>query len=268
MRALWQSLHADFVRTLESHSSRQRFDTIRRTRCALGRFSDPFALLDFLHSKDGDPDEKNAVLEALVHEAQGSGNEARHAVTLLWLGLWPGLDGLYGRLWRHFRRAPEELVSAISEQFTLAVHRADLAGIRRLAATLLLNIERDIRCGLKRAWAERNLQFDLPAPDDLDILMYRRASQSSHLGLPPGASTDDETDLICNYLARVVGGDADLIIAVLFLGEAQCEAADRLGISREAARKRYQRAIQRIRTEIEKPETACPRSPANAAFPC
>jgi RNA polymerase sigma-70 factor (ECF subfamily) len=134
----------------------------------------------------------------------------------------------------------------------MAVHRADLSAIRRLAATLLLNVERDIRCGLRRAWAEQNLQVDLPVPEDLDAVMHGRLCRSSHLGLPPGASTDDETDLIRNYLARLVGGDADLVVAVVILGEGQCEAAFRLGLSHDAARKRYQRAIQRIRIEIKK----------------
>jgi DNA-directed RNA polymerase specialized sigma24 family protein len=254
VRALWQSLHAHLLQSLEFHSARKQFGAVRQERPALKRYSDQFALLDFLHSKDGDQGEKNGILEALVNEAQDGGAGAQHAVTLLWLGLWPGLDGLYRRLWRHFRQAPDELVSAISEQFTVAVHRADLSGIRRLAATLLLNVERDIRCGLRRAWAERNLQVDLPEPDDLDALMHGRACRSSHLGLPPGASTDDETGLIRNYLARLVGVDADLVVAVVILGEGQYEAANRLGISHDAARKRYQRAIQRIRIEIEKPD--------------
>ena len=252
MRALWQSLHANLVRSIESHSARQQFSSVRQAWPALGRFSDQVGLLDFLHARDGNPGEKNAILEALVNEAQGGGAAAQHAVTLLCLGLWPGLDNLYGRLWRHFRAAPDELVSAISEQFTMAVQRADLSGIRRLAATLLLNVERDIRCGLRRAWAEQNLLADLPAPDDLDALMYRQVCRSSHLGLPSGADTDDQTDLIRNDLARLVGIDADLVVAVVILGEGQCEAAERLGISHDATRKRYQRAIQRIRIEIDK----------------
>ena len=252
MRALWQSLHANLLQSLEFHSARKQFGIVRQVRPALGRFSDQFALLDFLHCRDGDPGEKNAILEGLVNEAQGGGAGAQHAVTLLWLGLWPGLDGLYRRLWRHFRQAPEELVSAISEQFTMALHRAHLGRIRRLAATLLRNVERDIRCGLRRTWAERNLQVDLPEPDDLDALMHGRSCRSSPLGLPPGGSTDDETGVIRSYLARLVGVDADLVVAVVILGEGQREAGVRLGISHDASRKRYQRAIQRIHIEIEK----------------
>ena len=251
MRALWQSLHAKLLRSLDSVSAGKQFCTVRQDQPALQRFSDQYAVLDFLHSKDGDPDEKNAILAALVDESQGGGAGAEHAITMLWLGLWPGLDGLYRRLWRHFRQAPDELVSAISEQFTMAVHRADLSGIRRLAATLLRNVERDIRCGLRRGWAERNLQVDFPEPDDPGFFMHGRACRPSPLGLPPGVGADDETVMIRKLLVRLVGVDADLVVAVVILGEGQCEAADRLGISHDAARKRYQRAIQRIRIEIE-----------------
>lgn len=251
MRALWQSLHSTLLQSIESHSGRRQFGDVRKARPALGRFSDPIGLLDFLHSRDGDPAEKNTILEALVSEVQGGG-AAEHAVTLLWLGLWPGLDGLYRRLSRHFRNAADELLSAISEQFTIAVHRADLSAIRRLAATLLFNVERDILRGLRRAWAERSLQVDLPEPHDLDVLMQGRTCRSSHLGLPPGSNTDDETCWIRNHLTRLVGVDADLVIAVVILGEGQSETADRLGISYDATRKRYQRAIQRIRREIER----------------
>ena len=65
---------------------------------------------------------------------------------------------------------------------------------------------------------------------------------------------DDEAGLIRNYLARLVGVDADLVVAVVILGEGQREAANRIEISHDAARKRYQRAIQRIHIEIEKPD--------------
>lgn len=228
-----------------------QFRAIRDGRHELGRFSDQHALLDFLHARHGDPDEKNAILEALVNEAQDCGAAAQHAVTLLWLGLWPGLDGVYRRLSRHFRQAPDELVSTISEQFTSAVHQADLSRIRRLAATLLLNVERDIRYGLRRTRAEQSRQIRLPEREGLDALIHGRACRISHLCLPPEASADDEARLIHKSLARLLGMDADLVVAVVIFGDRQCEAADRLGISHDAARKRYQRAIQKIRLEIE-----------------
>lgn len=237
-----------------------RFRAIGVGRPELGRFCDQHALLDFLHSRHGDPDEKNAILEALVNEAQDCGAGAQHAVTLLWLGLWPGLDAVYRRLSRHFRQAPEELVSAISEQFTSAVHRADLSRIRRLAATLLLNVERDVRCGLRRARAERSRQVRLPDRDGLDALIHGRACRLLHLCLPPEASADDEARLIHKSLARLLGVDADLVVAVVIFGDRQCEAADRLGISHDAARKRYQRAIRKIRIEIEPSENSVSQS--------
>lgn len=44
----------------------------------------------------------------------------------------------------------------------------------------------------------------------------------------------------------MIGDDADLVVAVVIVGESQREAAGRLGISHDAARKRYQRSMVRL----------------------
>jgi RNA polymerase sigma-70 factor (ECF subfamily) len=144
----------------------------------------------------------------------------------------------------------------------MAVHRADLSGIRRLAATLLLNVERDIRYGLRRAWAEQNLQVDLPDPEDLNAVMHGRLCRSSLLGLPPGERDDETADpqLPC----RLVGGDADLVVAVVILGEGQCEAAFRLGSAMTQRAAPAGDPADPI--EIKKPER-CAHFPAKGAFP-
>ena len=67
------------------------------------------------------------------------------AESMLWLALWPGLDAMYGRLWRHFKQAPAELVSEIASRFTREINRIDLGRVNRIAATLIANIERDMR---------------------------------------------------------------------------------------------------------------------------
>jgi RNA polymerase sigma-70 factor (ECF subfamily) len=48
-------------------------------------------------------------------------------------------------------------------------------------------------------------------------------------------------------LAPTLGGDAGLILAVAVDGRTQQEAGERLGLGREAARKRYQRGLGRLR---------------------
>ena len=100
MRALWQQIHADFERTLTLHSSNVHFEILRQTHPVLGHFADSTAVLDFLHRRDGDPDDKDLILSALVAAAQQRHSNRDVATTMVWLGLWPGLDNLYRRLWR------------------------------------------------------------------------------------------------------------------------------------------------------------------------
>jgi hypothetical protein len=246
MRAHWQLLHEHFLRALNSQSIRKDFAMVKQARPALRHFTDQYSVLDFLHAREGDADEKNSILEALVNEAQSAGNVSKCAITLLWVGLWPGLDSVYHRLGRHFGQSPDELVSAISEQFTKAVHRADLSRIKRLAATLLCNIERDARLSLRR---ERAGPLD---SYDLTLFYYGGAYSQFACGLPAAANPDDQMEKIRELLGGYVGVDADLVVAVLITGEGQYEAAKRIGISYDALRKRYQRSINRLRIKVGK----------------
>lgn len=70
-------------------------------------------------------------------------------------------------------------------------------------------------------------------------------------GLPPGTDSHTATAMLCRALACQIGADAELVIAVAVLGELQNEAAARLAVSPGAARKRYQRAVARLRTHLE-----------------
>ena len=49
------------------------------------------------------------------------------------------------------------------------------------------------------------------------------------------------------YKLEIVGDDAKLVIGAAIYGESQREVGERLGLTHEAARKRYQRAVARIR---------------------
>ena len=48
------------------------------------------------------------------------------------------------------------------------------------------------------------------------------------------------------WLLDVAGEDGDLLLAVLVLEENQREAGERFGLSHEAARKRFRRALERV----------------------
>lgn len=248
MRALWERLHANMIRLSETLSFKQQFEQVRRSGDVLRPFRDPGALLDHLHGDNGTAEEKNAILAALVTAAQ-NGDPAREAAgTLLWLALWPGLDALYRRLLRHFRAEPEELVAEIAARLTCGIKRLDFARVSRIAATLLRNIERDIRRDLVVRRREAALRADMP---DEDVFGYEPADHGENLAV---------------FLSALPGRDAELLIAVFLHGESQLAAARRFGVSHDAARKRLQRAIRRLRDVLKNFDEACPIPASATAF--
>ena len=191
-------------------------------------------------------------LALLVDDARGSGPHSETATTLLWLALWPGLDAIYRRLSRYFPRRPEELVSEISDRFLVTVHRFDGARVRRVAATILRNAERLIRHDLRDGW-QRSERTDPLSDEEMVRLDFarQRGRPETVFGIPPGPDVDTATATLCRALASLIGADAELVIAVAVFGELQNEAAARLAVSPEAARKRYQRAVARLGTHLE-----------------
>jgi len=248
MRALWQSLNTSLMRSTETLSFQIQYEAVRRSEDVIQPFSDPCALLGHLHADGGDPDEKNKILAVLVVAAQGAGPVRDAAATLLWLALWPGLDALYRRLLRHFAASPEELVSEISDRLTTGIHRLDLHRVNRIAATLLRNIERDIRHVLRARWSEAASRNETPEDGEAP---HRVGHPESMLGLPSCINADVAGSMIAALLEDWIGEDAGLVLSVVIHGETQREAARRFDIGHDAARKRYQRAIRRLRLRME-----------------
>lgn len=245
MRALWHALHTELTRSTATLTFQTRFATLRRSSAELGRFPDPAALFDRLHAPGDDPQARNAVLAALVVAAQRQDATAQVAVTLLLLALWPGLDAVHRRLSRHFRTEPEALAAEITERTTRGIHGLDRSRVSWIAATLVRNTERDIRRGLAAGWNEARRRDPLPAayaPPPLP---------PSPLGLPPGLDAEAAVPLLAGRLRPWIGADAGLVVAVAVQGDRQHEAAARLGLAPEAARKRYQRALRRLRLELD-----------------
>lgn len=265
MRTCWEALRKSLVRTLSTLMAHQQFNAARRTRRELQRFHDAVALLDYLHrSKDGDRDEKNRILANLVEMAQSSGDSRMLGTNLLWLALWPGLDAVYRRRLSSFAGAPEELVSEIGDHFTATIHSADLKRIHRIAATLVCNVERDIREGLLRRWAKEASHISLPEEDRADeddgSIPYKEpATRSiSEFGLPLGLRADEESVAIRRILVEQVGVDGNIVVDVAILGESQREVGERLGLHYETARKRYQRALTSVREWFMEPLSHSP----------
>ena len=69
----------------------------------------------------------------------------RLATNLLWLGLWPGLSGVYRRCSRFYMGERDELVNAISDHFEGLVRDADQGSVTTPAASLVKSCERLVR---------------------------------------------------------------------------------------------------------------------------
>lgn len=241
MRARWHALHSQLLSSTNRLNFQTSFRTIRdRTACLAG-LSDAAGLLDYMHRSGGDPEHRNDILGALVHEAQAGGVTGKAATTFVLLALWPGLDAVRGRLRRQVQD-PADLASDIIARATLGIRCMDLARVNRIAATLVRNVERDILRDLQRQRHEgagaRAVEEILDADDGEPL--FGRA----------GPDHDTERRILAGHLRSLIGDDVDLVMAVAVDGFSQREAADLLGITHDAARKRYQRALDRLRTGL------------------
>ena len=268
MRRTWEALRQILARWTDSLDAHRVFKAEKQRQVEFESFEHPAALIDFLTTKGGDLDQKDRIYAALVRTAQQSGVGAELAVTLLWVGLWPALDATYRRLvWKHFRDDPDALVSEIGARFTRVIHNANLNRINRVAATLRLNVQRDILDGLKRQWADEKRTAPLPSDEydenegphtsGRDLKLARPHLQTrgvSDLGMPPRLDVDEDIRALRALLTKAVGSeaDADLAIWTAVFGENQREVSERLGISHDAARKRVPLAIKRLKEALEK----------------
>ena len=260
MRASWEALHAGLDRSVRTLQADQAFQQAKQLHPALAGFDEPKKLVAHLTSKAGDLDEKDRIIGTLVTLVQ---RREHHEVAsaLLWLGLWPGLDAVYRRRLRHFRDQPDELVAELAEAFTALVERLDLTAVHRVAATLVRSTERDVMDHRKRRWAEvnhglegepneplRDLEGDIFSASWFDKASLQRWAASDHD--LPSLSFEEDIAVLRAWLEPIVGPDAELLLAVLVLDETQREAGERLGLSHDAARKRFQRALGRLREHL------------------
>lgn len=249
MRSLPERLHAQLVHSIQTCSFQQDFTALCRAEGAISSFPEPRVLIAHLHGRHGDPEGKNSILAALIRIAQGKSPLKETAGTLLWLALWPGLDALHRRLVRYFRHDQEELVSHIAARLTREIAALDLEHVSRVAATMLMNIERDI----KRTLAVENRE--------------RQAAGQAAQDITDTILAPDDGEDFARLLSLLPASDTDLVMAVVIRGETQGEAAKRLGLSHDAARKRLQRALKRLAAALENfSRTPCPTCPVRTAF--
>ncbi|GHC67312.1 hypothetical protein GCM10007315_35420 [Gemmobacter tilapiae] len=233
------------VRDLNRFKHQQGFREIRARQDALTRFSDPATLLAFQSGAGEEFLARNEVLRALCHEAKSEASSGDTSLLMALLALWPGMDAIYGRLLRHFKTDPDELAAEIAARVVDGIRTIDLDKVTKIAATILMNAERDIRRKLSGEWlaagSRLDLTDDMPAP-----------SHSSVFGFAPDmGDADADTARLRLRLEPLVGQDADLLLGVAVLGHTQQAAAISLGVAPEAGRKRHQRAVQKLRKYLD-----------------
>lgn len=238
MSFAWHEIRDQIMHSASTLNFQRSFDAIRREQGPVVPFRDPAALLDALHQKAGSPDQKNLILVALASAAHSDGHTGDCALTLMLLALWPGLDAIRRRcIWRKVGTS-DEITADILGRTTEAIRGLDLQRVNWIAATILRNVERDILRAHQRETGRQSLRSETE-PDEV----------AADDGSADAAVTEAQ---LLRDLRLLVGADAILVIRVAVEGFSQAEAGVELGLSEAAARKRYQRATQRLRDALQK----------------
>jgi hypothetical protein len=245
MRSRWETLHAGLVRSIESREAARSFNEVLRRWPALGPFEGPAAVAVFLARRGSGLGERDRVLRSLVEEAS-KGGERQIALALLLLGLWPGLDSIFRKRRLMFRQQAQDIELEIIDQFTAQVQRVNLERVVCLAATLVLNTDRELVYARRRerALAARSAAV---SPDAIAATPEDRPPAASRFGLPRDQSDAEDVIALRGWLRSAVGRDAELVVDAVIHGRSRLELAASLGISHAAARKRLERALARAR---------------------
>ncbi len=237
MRTTWGQVREGLLRSIQELGSSQQFEVLRRRHAPLNVFDAPADVVAFLATPEGSPEQKNELLGLLVDVVQSHSDNGL-ALRMLWLGLWPGLDGIFRRRARLFDGV-EEFISTFTDIFLRLVSSMSRAKVSRVAALLVRSTERDLLCERRTAWFELRHIDVVPEPVSDDVVA------------PSDPEIDPRELAKIERLLRLVGGhDGDLLFRVLVLGEEQGEAGLKLGLSKFAARKRFYRAFPRVQARL------------------
>ncbi|MBN8485096.1 MAG: sigma-70 family RNA polymerase sigma factor [Sphingomonadales bacterium] len=237
MSFTWHDFHGNLMHSSSTLNFQRGFATVRTSHGALTRFPDPAALLDHLHRGDAPADKKNTILTGLIESAKSNDRAGDCALTLVLLALWPGLDGVFRRSRARRLGQIDELASEILGRATAAIRDLDLSKVNWIAATIIKNVERDILRSHNREAARQGIQDEF----DTDL----------HGGIADFVDPDLSPERLLAELTDLIGVDAELVLRVVIDGYTQAEAGKEIGLSEPAARKRFQRALKRLRDHAE-----------------
>jgi RNA polymerase sigma-70 factor (ECF subfamily) len=236
MRAQWQALHLQFSALIHRKSSERLYDLVQARHPELSELLCIDELVFRQQCQGGDPALRNAVLRALVVEAKADDDAAELASTVLILALWPGLDAVHGRLCRDFPVARSEHGGDILTYMSIAIQELDLKAVNRIAATLVMNAERDLRRSLVASSRRGRSELSIET-----------LAGAAALSVPASDDTFLPIDVWRDRLTKLLGRDAALFLRIIILGETQKQAGQALGLSYDAARKRHQRGMIKMK---------------------
>ena len=239
MCATWSALHHSLMRHLNRTTSQHQFQMMRQQFPGLKQFSSIAAVMEHQCATTALPDMRYQIIRILVTAAQADAPWCSVAQMMVVVALWPGLDAVLGRLARGFPAERDVLPAEILAYLSEGIAKLDLAGVTAVTATLIRNVERDIRRGLiadhKRARSARCI--DNP---EIEAAATRCAASTSTDGIDVG-----------EYLAVLPAVDVALLERIFCFGQSQEQAGKAMGLTKSAARKRVQRAIHRLRAIAE-----------------
>lgn len=233
MRTSWSAFHLQFLTFCHRRSAEQLFQAMQLRHAVLADAPCIDALLERQHGAVVPSALRHPVVRALAVEVQTNGPASELAAIILILTLWPGLDAVRNRLWRDWPQEREELADEILGHIAIGIRRLDLASVQKVAATLIMNTERDLR----RAFLDRKAQRRIELP------MYDRLHVVTAPAFEDGAF---DVDTLRDRLYPILGRETGLFLRMMILGETQAEAGLALGLSHGAARKRHQRAMTKL----------------------
>jgi DNA-directed RNA polymerase specialized sigma24 family protein len=236
MRASWSVLYTSLSATLNRISAETAFTAMRQACPELHRFHSIASVMEHQRNPSTDAATRFGVVRTLVAVAQSEHGYRSTAQIMVIVALWPGLDAVFWRLWRGFPEACDDLPGEILARIGEAIQTLDLQRVTAIAATLLLNVKRDICRDLIRArlLAENIRQIDDSAFEAQTSMLVWRGTF--------------EAGSIHDHLDDLAPRDATFLERVFVRGETQEEAGRALGLSPAAARKRFQRSLKKLRS--------------------
>ncbi len=214
----------------------RQFKAIASSSKILEQYSSPDELIQYLVGPSRELDNKDQIYTFLAGIVQSGDPESKLATTMMCLGLCPGLEHVYSKLVRTGVLPVDEAATDVMSVFVLVANRVDL-NCTRMAATLVLNTERDARKAAKRPPTEEFDEDDESAPS---IVAPDFAADRSIV---------DDFEALRAWTKRSAGRDGELITLVLFDRLDRHAAADRLGLNRETARKRVRQTLAKIQAQ-------------------